>query len=404
MQHKLKRIRVVFLLFVITTNNVVFSQETVKDKPMGPELYERLFGLDSLVDHVLSNRERYRLQFMVTDIIENDSVFVIGETHDYSVPRWYFYPASVVKLPIALMSLEKLKELNFSTQASLRFDRDFECGNMKFVEESRKSSLSFQKMIRELLIVSNNDYYNSLYHFLTPKRINNEFFQKGFAQTNIYRDFSGCEMPLNLKTHGFVLSESSTGKCYIQRESHLELEEFASKYRYDSIKLLGSRKEYRREIVNGPFDFNYNLEYSVRDIHSTSMRLFFPQFFDREDCWDIREEDRKLLIESMMSVPKDLKQAKYTDKKEYPDNFYKYLVHGDKNQKYDSVISYSKLGLSYGFVTETAYIHNPTTNRHYVTTINLYVNSNDIINDGKYEYDELARPFFARLGQLILEL
>jgi hypothetical protein len=58
--------------------------------PWGPELYESLFGLDSLVDHVLSNRERYRLQFMVSDIIETDSVFVLGETYDYSVPQWCF--------------------------------------------------------------------------------------------------------------------------------------------------------------------------------------------------------------------------------------------------------------------------------------------------------------------------
>lgn len=82
---------------------------------------------------------------------------------------------------------------------------------------------------------------------------------------------------------------------------------------------------------------------------------------------------------------------------------YKYLVHGDENSKYDSVITYSKLGLSYGFVTETAYVHDPATNRHYVLTLNLYVNSNDTVNDGKYEYEELARPFLARFGQLLLE-
>jgi hypothetical protein len=388
---------------MITTNSVVFSQ-AIADEPMGIDLVDQLHGVDSLVDHVLDNREKYRFQFMITDVIEHDSSLYLGDTYNYTTPSWYFYPASVVKLPVALLSLEKLKELDFSTKTKLKFERDFECGNMKFVNESRKSNISFEEMIRELIIVSNNTYYNSLYHFLTPKRINEELNQRGLVETNIYKDFSGCEMPLNMKTHGFKLEESSTGKSYSQQSSQLELEQFASNYIYDSTKLLGSKHEYRREIVDGPFDFNYNLEYSVQDIHSTSMRFFFPQFFAEADCWDIRDQDREMLLESMKSVPKDLRKKKYFDKKKYPDNLYKYLIHGDENPKYDSVITYSKLGLSYGFVTETAYVHDPKTNRHYVLTVNLYVNSNDTVNDGKYEYEELARPFLARLGQLLLEI
>jgi hypothetical protein len=343
---------------------------------------------------------------MMTDIIEQDSTFYIGETYDYTEPSWYFYPASLVKLPTAIMALEKLKALEFSTNASILFDTDFECGNMRFVNESNHSRVkkTLKEMIRELIIVSNNTYYNSLYHFLTPKRINDELAQKGFSETKIFRDFSGCEIPLNLKTHGFSLKERGNENTYHQDGSRLELSDFASNYTYDSTKLLGSKNEYRGEIVDGPFDFNYNLEYPIKDIHSTSMRLFFPEFFAEEDRWDLRESDRAMLIRSMKAVPKNLWQKEYQDKRKYPDNLYKYLIHGDDNPKYDSVITYSKLGLSYGFVTETAYVHDPKTNRRYVLTVSLYVNSNDTVNDGKYEYEELAKPFLARLGQLILEL
>ncbi|MDG1332938.1 MAG: serine hydrolase [Crocinitomicaceae bacterium] len=407
MQHNLKRIRAILLLLMITTNSVVFSQEIDEAEPVGYDLIDQIYGVDSLVDHVLENREKYRLQFMLTDIVEQDSSLYLGNTYNFTAPNWYFYPASVVKFPVALLSLEKLKELDFSTKAKLKFERDFDCGNMTFVDESIKSSVSFKEMIRELIIVSNNTYYNSLYHFLSPKRINEELNNRGLAETNIYKDFTGCEMPLNMKTHGFDLEELEPMGAfhrYHQDGSQLELEEFASKYIYDSTKLLGSKHEYRRDIVDGPFDFNYNLEYSAQDIHSTSMRFFFPQFFAEKDCWDIREEDRQILLESMKSVPKDLGKKKYTDKKKYPDNLYKYTVLGDENPKYASVITYSKLGLSYGFVTETAYVHNPATNRHYVLTVNLYVNSNDTVNDGKYEYEELAKPFLARLGQLLLDL
>ena len=398
------KLKTILILLTLATTNVTFCQDQIEEAEQMPSLLSQILGVDSLVDHVLNNIEKYRFQFMVTEIHESESELYLGETHDYSVPNWYFYPASMVKLPIAIMSLEKLNETNFSTDATLKFQRDFECGNMKFVDESRQRKLTFKEMLRKLIIVSNNRYYNSLYHFVTPQRINDELKKRGFVETHIYKDFTGCEMPQNLKTHGFSIQEIDSTKTYVQNSSHIELEEFAANYIYDSTKLYGSKSEYRGEIVDGPFDFNYNLEYSIQDIHSTSMRLFFPQFFDEDDRWNLREEDRQFLLESMKSVPKDLRGKEYLNTKKYPDNLYKYIVHGDDNPIYDGVITYSKMGISYGFVTETAYVTNPKTNKRYVLTANIYVNSNDTVNDGKYEYKELARPFLARFGQLLLEL
>lgn len=409
--------KTILILLAIWTSSLSFGQidpvepapnknmriPTLED-PMAPDLMDQIHGKDSLVDHVLGNREKYRFQFMMTEVVEHQSEVILGKTHDYSVPSWYFYPASMVKLPIALMSLEKLNETNFSTKAKLKFNRDFVCGNMKFVDESRQKNLSFETMLRKLIIVSNNTYYNSLYHFLTPERINTELAQHGFDQTNIYKDFTGCEMPLNLRTHGFSLQEKDSAKTYAQGSSHLELNDFASNYCYDSTKLYGSKSEYRGKIVDGPFDFNYNLEYSICDIHKTSMSLFFPQFSSEQNSWNIREEDRQLLLESMKSVPKDLGEKEYFNTKKYPDNLYKYTVHGDDNPKYNSVITYGKMGISYGFVTETAYVVDPRTKKQYVLTVSIYVNANDTVNDGKYEYEDLARPFLARFGQLLLEL
>ena len=135
----------------------------------------------------------------------------------------------------------------------------------------------------------------------------------------------------------------------------------------------------------------------------TSLRLFFPDYFNESLRWNVREEDRQLLIESMKSVPKDLGEKEYLNEKKYPDNLYKYLIHGDENPVYDSIITYGKMGISYGFVTETAYVIDPKTDKRYILTVNLFVNENDTVNDGKYEYEDVARPFLARFGQLLLE-
>lgn len=395
--------KTILIFLTIWTSSFVFCQNANSEDPIEPDFLLEMYGKDSLVDYVLGNREKFRFQFMLTEIEAFDSILVLGQTHNYAVPEWYFYPASVVKLPTAILTLEKLKEKDFPVESALVLNRDFECGNMQFVEESREKNTTIQQMLRELIIVSNNTYYNSFYHFLTPKFLNEQLQAKGIRNTHIYKDFSGCEMPLNMKTHGYFLVDRKKSITLKEDQSEFPLSEFAAHYSYDSTKLLGSKHEYRRNIVDGPFDFNYNLEYPISDIHGTSMRLFFPEFFKEDERWNIREEDRDLLIETMKSVPHDLNEKKYLDKKKYPDNLYKYLIHGDANPKYNAVITYSKLGLSYGFVTETAYVHDPSTNRRYVLTASMYVNANDTVNDGKYEYEELAKPFLARFGQLILE-
>ncbi|MFK7785773.1 MAG: hypothetical protein AB8B56_11690, partial [Crocinitomicaceae bacterium] len=112
---------------MITTNSVVYGQEIEEEPEQQLDLLEMIYGKDSLVDHVLKNREKYRFQFMVTDVFEQDSTFYLGETYNYVRPDWYFYPASVVKLPTAILSLEKLNEANFPTESILVLKDDYHC-------------------------------------------------------------------------------------------------------------------------------------------------------------------------------------------------------------------------------------------------------------------------------------
>lgn len=364
------------------------------------QLMEFLKGKDPLVDRVLNQREQFRFQFIFTQVNkQNESTNL--ETFDYSTDD-YFYPASVVKLPTALLTLEALNNKGVSRNAILKIQQDQYCGNMTYIERTKARNLSFEKMLRELIVVSDNHYYNALYHFLTPKRINSQLKQHGLLHTKIYRSFTGCELPKSLFCNSFKVYEPAGTLQFSQNSSQLPFDEFSNQYKYDSTKLLGAKHEYRRKIVSGPFDFNYNLEYPLNDIHGSMLRLCFPEQFSSTERWNIRAEDREFLLESMRQVPKNL-GGKFSDQKKYPDNLYKYVVHGVQHPDYRNIISTSKIGISYGFVTETAHIKDPQSGKEYVLTASIYVNANDTVNDGDYEYDEIARPFLAKLGQLLLE-
>jgi hypothetical protein len=103
--------------------------------------------------------------------------------------------------------------------------------------------------------------------------------------------------------------------------------------------------------------------------------------------------------------PRELEDKKYKDSTEYPDNFLKYIVFGDScsNAKKNSVRSFSKIGLSYGFTTEIAYVVDLVSKNEYFLSVAMYTNQNKTINDGIYEYEQISKPFFGKLGMLLLE-
>ena len=102
--------------------------------------------------------------------------------------------------------------------------------------------------------------------------------------------------------------------------------------------------------------------------------------------------------------PKELNMPKFSDTLKYPDNLYKYIALGNEtNLSNTHIRTFSKLGLSYGFVTETAYVVDFKENIDFFLSISMYVNENKTVNDNHYEYETVARPFCAKLGELLIE-
>ena len=70
-------------------------------------------GNNGLVDKVIEDRNEYHLQFILTRIIE-DSSDTIREEVKYLTGD-YFYPASMVKLPTAILTHELLDSLELNS-------------------------------------------------------------------------------------------------------------------------------------------------------------------------------------------------------------------------------------------------------------------------------------------------
>ncbi len=396
------RIKLIVIILSFYFFNSVYSQVSPTD--LSKDILSFIIGKDSLVDDVFEHQEDFKLQIIYgqTNHITVDSVSVTNSK--LSKFNTYFYPASAIKLPCAILTLEKLNELSIPSLHYFRIGDEFFCGNMSHVINSNKNKSSYYDMIKIMLTVSDNAAYNSVYEFLTPAYITNQLMDRNLKRINIYRRFAGCSVAENLKINSISFYNTNNDFIIKQEASVLGLAEMAEKYKYTNAKLIGENHEENSTIINKPYDFNYNIEASLTDLHEGLVRLVYPKSTLPEFSWKINPNDRGFILKHLGMYPKELNISKYSDTLKYPDNLYKYIALGNENNLSNTNIrTFSKLGLSYGFVTETAYVVDFKENIDFFLSISMYVNENKTVNDNHYEYETVARQFCAKLGELLIE-
>lgn len=61
------------------------------------------------------------------------------------------------------------------------------------------------------------------------------------------------------------------------------------------------------------------------------------------------------------------------------------------------------MGWACRFSTDVSYIIDLTNNIEYMLAATVYVNKDDVLNDGKYDYDNSGYPFLFQLGQTVYD-
>ena len=228
--------RVKFVLIVFLFKTTYSQQNSIE---LSQNVLSFIQGKDSLVDEVFNNQDKFKLQIIYgqTNRISDDSVEVLNAK--LSKFNAYFYPASAIKLPCAILALEKLNELSIPPLHYFRIGDEFFCGNMSHVINSNKNKSSYFDVIKIMLTVSDNSAYNSVYEFLTPGYITNQLMDRNLQSINIYRRFAGCSVAENLKINSISFYNTNDNFIIKQEASVLGLAELAEKYKYTNAKLIG---------------------------------------------------------------------------------------------------------------------------------------------------------------------
>lgn len=319
----------------------------------------------------------------------------------------YFYPASLVKWPVILLSLEKLNHLeslgvNRLTRFSIK-----NIGKCNYYMEEELSipegRFSLANNMRKILLTSDNNSYNILYDFLGYEYIYSGLTSKGYKNVFITRKFTGCNLEENRVSKPFWFYDANGDVIYhqpaVEYNGEIKLYE-------GNNALVGKAYLDNKRLVNEPKSFTETNYLDPQDALDMHVRFFFPELFAEHNRWQIKDEDRKFLIKYLSMLPKESPYLEYQDSVRYPDNYKKLLIFGDDNENnnplHKTVKVFNIIGYSYGFMSDIAYIVDLENHIDFFLAISMYANENDVL-DGNYNYTDISLPLFSELGKIILD-
>lgn len=353
-----------------------------------------------LLQSVLNQPDTFRYQIIYTKIDRDNKNKPIFKNYYLHVDRaLYFYPASMVKLPVALASLEKLntQKLPINKFTCMLIDSTRPWQTAVINDETSATGLpSVDHYIKKIFLVSDNDAYNRLYQFVGQKQLNEMLWKKGYTQSRITRRFDKSDFEQNRYTNQIRFFDSGR-LIYTQPEAYSDLQFDFSK------RILMGNAHYDKDenLVNEPYDFAMHNTMPLEDLQLMMQSVLFPKSVAKERRFNLTKEDYRSLYQYMSERPSESHFPKY-DTDEYFDSYTKFFFFRDgKGPIPEYIRSFNKTGWSHGFLTDVCYIVDFRNNVEFMLSGSIYTNSDGVLNDNKYEYNEIGYPFFREVGEII---
>ena len=314
----------------------------------------------------------------------------------------YFYPASLVKLPLTLMTLERLEEIRkqsapwVSRNSRVEFIKAEPCQtNLEKDSTSKELHPTMAHFIRRILTVSDNPSYNRLYDFLGQGEIRRRLVQKGLKHTRIPVRLNDCKWDQNKYAPYVRIIDDKTGHIH-----HIP-----ARLNSDSVGLYGQNRKAGKAYVEGnrthwkPKDFSQSNELPLEECLEMLVRFCLPEAISKDRSWQISMDDRQFLWQYLGTYPLQSGLKEYADTTLYPKYLKKYFLRNASNELRNkpTLKVFNIVGLSYGFASDVSYVVDLENGVEFFLAASIIANENGIIGDGKYNYESLAFPLFGRI-------
>jgi hypothetical protein len=352
-------------------------------------------------DSLLRRNDIWQIKIIYTQVDRKANNHPVFTNYYFNIdPNQYFYPASTVKMPTAILSLQRLNELKISglnkqttmiTEAA--YSRQDAVYNDPNSPDGRPTIANY---IKKIFLVSDNNAFNRLYEFLGQEYINSTLHKMGYDSAQVIHrlDISRTE---DENRHTNPVKFYDTSSKFIYEQSLVE-----SKLAYQTRKtFLGKGYLSGNKIIDQPFDFSRKNRFALYDLHSILESLIFPKAVPKHQRFKLSKEDYQFLLRYMSMKPGESDFPQYDSG--YNGAYSKLLMYGGKGDLDSNIRIFNKEGDAYGFLTDVAYVVDFKNNIEFFLSANIYCNSDGIFNDDHYDYETVGYPFLKNLGQVIYQ-
>jgi len=371
---------ILFNILVILFSNIASAQSIIEQDASA--LLKIIKGKESIVDKVLANPEKYHLQINFT-AVQEDLGKVTMNNYSLYKDKYFYHPASLIKFPLALISLEILTTYQENASVNLQTpiqSKTCACdyGTDNYVNRLKQPNLDV--LFKEMLIMSNNEAYNFFYDFVGTTIFNKRM--KYLNLSNIIlrnRFYSGCGGTASKMHGGITFIKDSLDNSYT---INCESDTLQSALQTIYLNAAGSQ--------------SYNLV-SLHSLHQLMIRLFYPTAFNEELKLNMSEKNLNYFKKTISSYPNSIPEYQG-----YPNHYHKYLIPPHLiNNKDSNIKIYSKNGNAGGYISDVMFFTDEKNNIKYFLSVSMYNARTKYYYRRRARYTSPGIDFFRQLSKIL---
>ena len=358
---------------------------------------ELVLKSDTFLKGIVNDKQDYAIQIMLTKINQYDSN-VDFQSYQYQVDEnQYFYPASTIKLPLVILTLKKINELRSrGSEITLKSKIVLSSKDSTAKLKLKDSITSFQNLIADIFLVSDNSASNILIDFIGYNYFNQEMKNAGFEKTYLNHKFN----PDPYFNYTWKISDYFNNVISSNGDKQLIIKAEAK----TKGLFKGERRYLNGEILGEPLNFSEKNRFSIADMHNLIKYIFYPEIFDKANNFNLSVEDYDFLRYWMSRFTYEDIGEKFIQNENFFETYNKFFIHGDEQIPINKNIRvYNKIGQAYGTSLDNGLIKNYQDNIEFILSATIYTNKNNVINDNLYEYRDIGVPFLAKLSRAIYQ-
>ena len=279
----------------------------------------------------------------------------------------------------------------------MQFDSGWSKQTVLYRDSTAETGLpSIAQFIRKAFLISDNDAYTRMYEFVGQETTNRRLYEMGYPETRITRRFMRMNAEENRHTNPIRFIDNKGSVVYNQpAQYNRDSFDFSREYRLGKGYLNANDS-----LINEPIDFTRANNFPLEDMQQILQSVLFPNSVPSKKRFQLKKEDYDFLYRYFSQYPSETNYPKY-DTGAFYDSYVKFFFRQGSHAMPPQVRVFNKVGWAYGCLTDISYVVDFKNKVEYMLSATIYVNSDGILNDDKYEYETVGWPFLYTIGQTI---